>query len=313
MKYEKKNMHVCINLDVYFIFQAVIMIDSLVQKLSNDVKLNIHILYDGNNTEKYKTFKKYLSLKNINYTFYKVNPLLFTNAFISHHITITTYYRLVIAKLLPNNIEKVLYLDCDILILKDIYEIYDIDLNGYELGCVEENLGIENKKRLGMDIDDFYFNAGVMLINLKNWRINGITEKLLNCLNLNNIRLKYWDQDILNLIVKNKLKMKNIWNATQTSDSGNLNINEICILHFTGPCKPWNCEGSKYKKLYFNSLYSNYNTLKARIFYNFLQNLNNVNLVSFNLQYIKQKVRLFRLIFKPNHVDLFFWYLKNKI
>lgn len=87
----------------------------------------------------------------------------------STHLTAETYYRLYFPEIFPD-LERVLYLDGDIVVNGDIYELWDTNLGNYTAGVVVDSANqifIERNKALDFNSDDLYFNAGVMLINLR--------------------------------------------------------------------------------------------------------------------------------------------------
>jgi lipopolysaccharide biosynthesis glycosyltransferase len=196
------------------------------------------------------------------------------------HITIATYYRLLISKLLPPNIEKAIYFDCDIIVRHNLIELWDYDISDYAIGAVYQitDWNVHAIKRLGYPISFGYFNAGVLLINLKYWRDNNITERLFEYLHLKNEAIVYHDQDVLNgLLHAQCLRLPCKWNMlTGFFKKEVLTINDInndtvinnysdyknqvlvekddpAVIHFVYKPKPWDpgCT-HPYKNEYYN-------------------------------------------------------------
>lgn len=160
----------------------------------------------------------------------------FKNFIVESYITVATYYRFVIADLFPD-LEKVLYLDVDIIAQGDISDLYNIDLANYVLGAVidqGDKLYISRlKKNLNMDIFSHYFNAGVLLIDLKKWREDNISKKLFETEKKYRGNLLCNDQDVLNKLFENNYKELPIcFNSMLT------NKNAI-VRHFYNKVKPW--------------------------------------------------------------------------
>ncbi len=193
---------------------------------------------------------------------------------ISHHITKATYFRLLLADILPNDINEVLFLDSDILVIGDISEIADLDfchsnnsvLKNDELYiyAASHNYNKDDMQRLrkiGYASDD-YFNAGVMYINLMRWREEKISERLMHIANKYKDDLLFWDQDVLNIAFQDS------WEKLDFSfNAFNLEVktttDQYKIIHYTGSSKPWHFVNKHpYKKEYFNCLkltpFSNY-------------------------------------------------------
>ena len=156
-------------------------------------------------------------------------------------ITVDTYFRYVLANILPK-VDKLLYLDVDLLVVGDIQELWGIDLTGYYVAGVVDGFieTASHKKTIGLTEQDVYINAGVLLLNLKQLRAENIAEKLFEETRTNN-KIKYQDQDVLNIVFKNKVKLlNNIFNFT-TNDHHKYpeKIGDIRIIHYTGKIKPW--------------------------------------------------------------------------
>ncbi|MCM3029812.1 glycosyltransferase family 8 protein [Niallia sp. MER 6] len=250
-----------------YIQPLAVMLYSLVENSSVE-RINIYII-DSNLTEENKkklnkTFEKLLHVK-INYLIVDDND--FLEFPISRHITKEAYYRLVIPELLKNHeIDKIIYLDCDLLVLKDLNELISIDLENNALGAVRDLGGYDRYIELGMLNPKQYFNSGVMVLNLKYWRENLITEKVIEYIRNNKEKLTYHDQDALNAVLHNSSKLVDIkWNVQSSMFTRNIpddlstNIKEALsspgIIHFTGYYKPWLLESNHpYKKFYYEYL-----------------------------------------------------------
>jgi len=122
------------------------------------------------------------------------------------HLTVETYFRYLIPIRWPD-LDRALYLDCDVIVKDDICKLWDLELGDCFVGACEEGWDyiITWKKELG--IKGFYFNAGVMIWDLKKFREHGIVEKLFSkTLELGD-RAKFADQDVLNLVFDGHAKL----------------------------------------------------------------------------------------------------------
>ena len=159
-----------------------------------------------------------------------------------YHFSIVTYYRLFIASLFPQY-DKIVYLDCDLVTLGDISELYNVDLGDNILGAVpDQYVGNTNEFRLyaekaiGVN-PDTYFNAGVLLINLKQFRKNNIENKFIKFITEYDFDLLDPDQAYLNYLCFGKTyTLPNGWNKapTEIPCEGNKNI-----VHYALYKKPW--------------------------------------------------------------------------
>ncbi len=169
------------------------------------------------------------------------------------YITQQTYYRFRIPSYLPD-VDKVLYLDCDIIVNHDVGELYRMELGDAWLAGVPEVYQQNHTKRLEFRPNEWYCNAGVLIINNRKWREDGIEEKLFAYVLKPEHPIVYLDQDVLNDVLKyNILYLPLRWNlqhdAIFQSDSYPWHEEqrlqakeEPCIIHFTNRRKPW-CAG----------------------------------------------------------------------
>ena len=198
------------------------------------------------------------------------------------HISVATYYRLLISKLIPKHIDKVIYLDCDIIVRHNLNDLWNCSISEFALGAVYQvtNSNVDSAKRLGYPAKFGYFNAGVLLLNLKYWRENYISEKLFEYLNFKKEVIVYHDQDALNGLLYNKcLRLPCKWNMlTIFFMKDTLTINDIdngkilndhmdykgqlliekddpTVIHFVYKPKPWNVGCTHpYRSEYFKYL-----------------------------------------------------------
>lgn len=147
--------------------------------------------------------------KNIQIIFHNVSSFLNYDLILrpTDHVTIETYFRLFLPKILSQEITKILYLDCDMICIDDINPIFQIDLSQYAVGmCYDEyHNDIRRFNRLNYPQEYGYFNAGLLLINLQYWRENNITNKLINYLLTYPERCINHDQDAINAICYKKI------------------------------------------------------------------------------------------------------------
>lgn len=186
---------------------------------------------------------------NIEIEFLKPDVERLKNMKVSGYATLVTYYRLLIPELLSDSIEKVIYLDCDLIVNKNLQPLWDIDMGeNYVMAAqdlmtpyVSSPYGLANYKELGMPSDTKYFNAGVMVINLEKWRTNSISAKIIEYLEQNKEHVRWWDQDGLNAVLTDKWgELDTKWNRlVLKEDVYDDLVNNSCIIHFASALKPW--------------------------------------------------------------------------
>ena len=89
--------------------------------------------------------------------------------------------RLLVGEILPEDVDRILYLDCDMVILHSIRELYNTKLGENIIAAVEEPTVLERVRyEIGLDYEASYVNAGLLLIDLKKWRENNLGEKTIS-------------------------------------------------------------------------------------------------------------------------------------
>lgn len=159
-----------------------------------------------------------------------------------YHFSIVTYYRLFISSLFPQY-DKIVYLDCDLVVLGDISELYHTELEENILGAVVDHFVTTTKefrayaeKSIGVN-PDTYFNAGVLLINLDEFRKNDIENKFINLITEYDFDLLDPDQAYLNYLCYGKIQLlPNGWNKAPAAIKCEGNKN---IVHYNLYKKPW--------------------------------------------------------------------------
>ncbi|MGO1296237.1 MAG: glycosyltransferase family 8 protein [Vibrio sp.] len=165
---------------------------------------------------------------------------------------IGTLLRLFMDRYLPEEYEKVIYLDCDLLILGDLAKLWCCDLESKGLGAVSDLCGPTTfaKRRSP------YFNAGVLLIDLQQWKANDIAIRAVNFLSDETHDIKYLDQDALNHLYSGQwTELDLCWNvqpaiySAYEKDFDYLDASQVseviakpAIIHFIGPIKPWHAQ-----------------------------------------------------------------------
>ena len=166
------------------------------------------------------------------------------------HYTIDTYTRLWVNEFFPANTDRVLYLDADIVVVGSIAPLWTTDLGGALMGAVDIPGSTQGVTLLGMRAEDGYFNAGVLIIDLAQWRATRAEEIVIDYIRENPDRVLY-DQDALNACFYGCTKRLDYkWNVIRpfyreplVLPLGRHEIEEIRrearIIHFNGGSKPW--------------------------------------------------------------------------
>jgi lipopolysaccharide biosynthesis glycosyltransferase len=172
-----------------------------------------------------------------------------------------TYVRIFVPLILPEITGKVIFLDSDVLVLKDIEELWKVDLDGYSLLAVQDpavpyvssRSGLKQYRDLNIPPAHPYLNAGLMVIDVDKWAATNTTEKVMAFIRQNANELSYCDQDGLNavlwqdwkaldarwqvqprFVLRDRLPLPHLDAITRS-----LIKSDPWVLHFSGRVKPW--------------------------------------------------------------------------
>lgn len=264
-------MNIACVLDRNYLQHCAIMLKTL-RKANPEEKLNVYILHDGIYTKDSYRFIDFAISFVDTLSFIQIDNERIKHFPVSRHISLTSYFRLFLPLVLPAQMNRVLFLDADMVINRNISGLWLTDLQGKSLGAVVGPNSDRDSKRLKLSSDLAYFNAGVMLIDLELWRTKNILEESIKFVNDYTERILFWDQDVLNHIFNNDwLSLDPEWNdlsflkhiGDKDLDLNDMNYlessahKEPSIIHFAGggEYKPWHykCK-NPYKHKYLDEL-----------------------------------------------------------
>ncbi|HLO84742.1 MAG TPA: glycosyltransferase family 8 protein [Nostocaceae cyanobacterium] len=201
----------------------------------------VHIVTKKVSNELNQKINQLKATSRVDFSFYEVNDQDVENLKVSAHISSAAYYRLLAPDLLPQNLDKVLYLDSDLVVNGSIAELYNYDLTNYVIAANRgDGKAVSAKKRLQLK-GDYYFNSGVMLINLRIWREMQIGKQCIEYIRKYPDQVLLWDQDALNKIIDGQFfHLDKKWNSLVDLYAGKSTVDrESTIIHFIGSLKPW--------------------------------------------------------------------------
>ena len=161
------------------------------------------------------------------------------------------YYRLMAAEALPQE-DKILYLDCDIVVLEDVARLYAVELGDNLIGALlfEPESAQRMTEALGVPVG-FTFNSGVMLFNLAQWRACDVFGQCVEVLRRFQGRLRYPDQDALAIVCGHRATNFDArWNG-MTCLVNRHGVFQDGIVHLFSRDKPWNAGGDTNYALYY--------------------------------------------------------------
>ena len=243
--------------DGYCPFLAV-AIQSLIENSSEENTYLIKILNTGISERNKAEIEKY-QRKNVEIEFVdlgsyieSIKDKLYTRDYYSK----TTYFRLFLPNLYPQ-FDKVLYLDSDIVILDDIAKLYNTDMEDALVAAAPDDVirfnevfQIYVEKVVGVADYHRYFNAGILLMNLKEMRRIEFQEKFIYSLDRITFAVAQ-DQDYLNRLCKGRVKfLERTWNRMPIQDPS-IATEDVKLVHYNLAFKPWHFEDILYKEFFW--------------------------------------------------------------
>jgi len=240
-------INICFVIDDNYAEHCAVTIASIL--LNSESAFHFHVVYyelSVNNRKRLDNLKK---IKIFEITFVSVDLTDFEECYLdpNAHFSVTTYFKLRISSLLPT-IDKIVYLDSDTVVIRDLRELWDIS---FDDSCIIACKTIAHKsqcERLGLPIGAPCINAGVMVLDLKKMRDNSLEDLFFQCIKQNHEKLKYADQDVINLVLIEKeeaiKQIQQNWNAEDATcisyEEDYLPIiHNPYIIHFITGEKPW--------------------------------------------------------------------------
>jgi lipopolysaccharide biosynthesis glycosyltransferase len=268
--------------DDAFAMPLAVMACSVLDNLNPKKRLLLYVIDGGITKRNKRKIESSLDLSRITLKWLTPDFSKLSNLKVSDHISYATYFRILIPDIIPESFHKAIYLDCDLVVIKDLDELWCTSFNGKHLLAVQDmaapymrsskvlknydhcgpylsdDTALINYRELGLTGDYKYFNAGVLVINLDKWREDNISETVINYLHTNKKYVRWWDQDGLNAILAGKWKELDLrWNqgariyrypswgqSPYEKHLYNKILSNPYIIHFSMASKPWHFDCS---------------------------------------------------------------------
>ncbi len=115
--------------------------------------------------------------------------------------SLSQYARLFVSSSLPESLERVLYLDCDIIIEQSLRELWSLDLKGNTIAALMDAFSKTYRQNIDLKPTDLMFNSGVMLIDLDKWKSTKAEGRLLDFIARKKGQIQQGDQGALNAVL----------------------------------------------------------------------------------------------------------------
>ena len=248
----------------YAIYLGTVIVSILKNSNDND-ELFFHIINTGMSKNSIDKLIELKTIKDFKIQFYNYDHTKYVDLYnqklkVQCHISASALVKLEIHNILKD-LDKVLYLDCDVIVNKDLHDFFYNDIDNYYLAVTPRPIKFKTiNGETHIKSETKYFNSGVMLLNLKKFRDVNIGFKFTEYLNsIKNIS-HILDQEVFNAVFKDNIKyIDDRYNISVDQfilqKVKPLTLENIYIIHYSGKYKPWNVN---YKQLDYSEEYWKY-------------------------------------------------------
>ena len=263
----KENINIAFTIDNNYSTFAMLAINSIMINNSSESDYSFFVIESDLSDQNKQKMEEFVAKRDAKIEFIDVDTSIIDHGYDffasdqwNGRINSIALARILLPDLLPKSLSRIIYLDADIIVIKDLLQLWNANIGGYPVGMVEDpwtpSYDFINMKKP-------YYNSGVMVMDLNFWRQRNITKQLLDYIDKNIVRfipngnsLSYFnfpDQDLINVVLKGNIKkLPKYFNSSRQYwyDYG---TDTATIIHFVGHGKPWIYfeDGPAYK-VYYN-------------------------------------------------------------
>ena len=241
-----------------------VMVRSLLTNLPAEERVRLFVLDGGITRESRDRLLASWPNQRLEVEWLAPNSRLLRDVKISGHVTLPSYFRVLIGSTLPASVNRAVYLDADVIVESNLAELWAVDLGNHPVAAVRDWIvltvsapnGLMNWREIGLDPRQPYFNAGVLLIDIARWRQDGTEHKIVDHLVRHRQHIRWHDQDGLNAVLgRDCLELDPRWNlnirnrkfpALESLPFGAAEYEAIVagarICHFATHVKPWHTD-----------------------------------------------------------------------
>lgn len=247
-------MNILVTLNSGYVKPLCTMLKSFIHS-NRGTKTQLYIIHSSLTLADFQAINKVTLNSSVTLKPIRVEASLFSNAPTCKRISKETYYRIFASKLLPENLDRILYIDPDTVILNRLDDFYNADFGKNAIiGAKHFDGAVDlwNRKRLFIKNSQSYINAGVMLCNLEEMRRIFNSQTVFSIIKKRRRTLFLADQDVINIMYDGKIGLfdENIINldercfarmlkSRRLADSIDFVEANTMIIHYNGKYKPW--------------------------------------------------------------------------
>lgn len=247
--------------DEGFAMPLAVLVRSILNHLSPNRCISLYVLDLGLPEPLRERLIRSWPAERIGMHWLKVDPTSLKHLPVWGRMSFATYQRLLMGSILPQELNRIIWLDADAFACTDMAALWDTPLDGKVIGASQDLVvpfvgslfGVEQHSQLGLAADAAHFNAGVMLVDLAAWRAKGVAERSFEYLARHAGHIWFWDQEALNVVLAGEWKLLDPrWNqiasvagrwfftpAHLDDKQYRQVVDSPFIVHWAGSIKPW--------------------------------------------------------------------------
>lgn len=272
-----RDIHVVTAADDGYAMPLAVTIRSALDRLAPDRRLRLMLLDGGLSDANRRRLEASWRDPRLTLQWFRPDVTLVRDLPVSDHISPAAYLRLLMPAMLPRDVSRVIYLDADMLVRRCLGDLWDLPQHGSPALAVQDFAApyldaasmmpnyarsqrflaaytpVANFRELGLPADGMYFNSGLMVIDLDQWRCDHYADHVLDCLRVHREHVLWWDQYALNVVLAGKWRpLDRRWNqgahiyaypswreSPFERDEFQRLRTEPWIVHYCSPTKPW--------------------------------------------------------------------------
>lgn len=204
---ENQDLHVVLASDNNYAQYVAVVLVSLFETNPDFRKVYVHLLCSDIDNDIIEMIRKHIPCSKGELIVYDADSSLKkVDIKVQNGFSISAYSRLFLGSILPDEIEKILYLDCDVLITGNLSNLWNTHLDDNWIAAVADStIDSLSRIRIGLEKQYYYINSGVLLINLKEWRKNKLEQVFVDTIKEYDGDIYHKDQGVLNKVCHNHL------------------------------------------------------------------------------------------------------------
>lgn len=248
-------IHIAFVADDRYIQHTGVTLTSVLENTNDSGRIVAHLICNGLSDQNIRRLEKIEQKYGCIIKFYEVDLIHYNDIAASSNFNHAFFFKISIPDLLSLEVDRVIYLDSDMVVLGDIVNLWDFNLQDNLLAAIEDPNCFHRKDSLNIPYDKKYFNSGLMLIDLSLFRKKNVSKDVFKFIIDHVNIIKFADQDGFNAILHDQwIELPLDWNVMDyffykwrlkklmSKEKINTFISATKkpnLIHFTGPVKPW--------------------------------------------------------------------------